>query len=71
MLCDIVHLLIQDLRSQNLTLQTDQLLYIERMLNSIDLNTTIQVQSTSRNIESHSQFKLHEIKFYKGHSRLV
>ena len=68
---DIVYLLIEDLHYQNLKSQTDQLLYVERMLNSIDLNTTIQVQSTSRNIELHSQFKLREIKFYKGHSRLV
>ena len=68
---DIVYLLIEDLHYQNLKSQTDQLLYVERILNSIDLNTTIQVQSTSRNIESHSQFKLREIKFYKGHSRLV
>ena len=68
---DIVHLLIQDLRSQNLKSRTDQLLYIERMLNSIDLSTTIQVPSISCNTESYSQFKLHGIKFYKGHTRLV
>ena len=71
MLRDIVHLLIQDLHSQNLTSQADQLLYVERVLNSIDLNTIIQVQSTSCNAESYSQFKLHGIKFYKGHTRLV
>ena len=70
-LYDIVYLLIQDLRSQNLKSRTDQLLYIERMLNSIDLSTTIQVQSIPCNTESYSQFKLHGIKFYKGHTRLV
>jgi len=68
---DIVHLLIEDLRSQNLKSQTDQLLYVERMLNSVGLSTTIQVQSIYYNTESYSQFKLHGIKFYKGHTRLV
>ena len=63
MLHDIVHLLIQDLHSQNLTSQADQLLYAERVLNSIDLDSTIQVQSTSCNAESYSHFELHEIKF--------
>ena len=71
MLHDIVHLLIQDLHSQNLTSQADQLLYAERVLNSIDLDSTIQVQSTSCNAESYSHFELYEIKFYKGHTRLV
>ena len=68
---DIVRLLIEDLHYQDLKSRTDQLLYIERMLNSIDLNTTIRVQSTPYNIESYNQFKLRKIKFYKGHSRLV
>ena len=68
---DIIILLYEDLHSQNLKSQNDKLLYIERMINGIKINTNLKIYPTDNNGEFCRQYKLNKIKLYKGQTRLT
>ena len=71
MLKDIIASLYEDSYYQNLKSQNDQLLYIEKMINGIKINTNLKIYPTDNNDEFYRQYKLNKIKLYKGQIRLT
>jgi hypothetical protein len=70
-LSDIIALLYEDLHYQNLKSKNDQLLYVEKMINNIKVNTNLKIYPTDNNGEFYRQYKLNRIKLYKGQIRLI
>ena len=71
MLRNIIASLYEDSYYQNLKSQNDQLLYIEKMINGIKINTNLKIYPTDNNGEFCRQYKLNKIKLYKGQTRLT
>ena len=68
---NIIASLYEDLHYQNLKSKNDQLLYVEKTINDIKVNTDLKIYPTDNNGEFYRQYKLNKIKLYKGQIRLI